>query len=73
MRGVTSALIVSTKTRIEPARMPGAESGSVTEVKTCGAARAQRRGGGFDVARHVADRRDQHQHHEGQVDMGAGR
>ena len=35
MRGVTSALIVSTKTRIEPARMPGADSGSVTEVKTC--------------------------------------
>ena len=34
MRGVTSALIVSTKTRIEPARMPGAESGSVTAMKT---------------------------------------
>nr|WP_244425328.1 hypothetical protein [Pseudaminobacter salicylatoxidans] len=32
---MTSALMVSTKTRIEPEMMPGAVSGSVTEVKTC--------------------------------------
>lgn len=34
MRGVTSALMVSTNTRIEPERMPGALIGSVIDQNT---------------------------------------
>ena len=55
------------KTRIEPATMPGCESGTITR-KTVVSGRAPEIGGGFDERRVEAFQRGvDGQHHEGQV------